>query len=62
VLTWFNHPCLRRLVALIDPENARSVRVAEKTGLRHEKNTLFRGKQVQVYAGGPVAGFGRLGR
>jgi RimJ/RimL family protein N-acetyltransferase len=41
---------LRRLVALIDPDNARSLRVAEKIGLRHEKDALFRGKPARVYA------------
>jgi [ribosomal protein S5]-alanine N-acetyltransferase len=46
----FGHLDLRRLIALTDPENVRSARVAVKTGLRHEKDTLFRGKQVHVYA------------
>jgi [ribosomal protein S5]-alanine N-acetyltransferase len=41
---------LRRLIALIDAENVRSIRVAEKIGLRHEKDTLFRDKPVRVYA------------
>jgi RimJ/RimL family protein N-acetyltransferase len=41
---------LRRLIALIDAKNVRSIRVAEKIGLRHEKATVFRGKAVGVYA------------
>jgi len=41
---------LRRLIALIDAENVRSIRVAEKIGLHHEKDTLFREKPVRVYA------------
>jgi hypothetical protein len=41
---------LGRLIALIDAENVRSIRVAEKIGLQHEKDTLFRGKPVHVYA------------
>jgi RimJ/RimL family protein N-acetyltransferase len=40
------HLGLRRRIALIDPENVRSVRVSAKSGLRHEKDTLFCGKQV----------------
>jgi ribosomal-protein-alanine N-acetyltransferase len=46
----FDILCLRRLIALIDPENVRSVRVAEKSGFRPEKDILFRGKPVRVYA------------
>jgi RimJ/RimL family protein N-acetyltransferase len=46
----FGHLGLRRLIALIDSENHRSVRVAEKIGLRHEKDIIFHGKLVRVYA------------
>jgi RimJ/RimL family protein N-acetyltransferase len=42
---------LPRLIALIDPENAPSARVAEKIGLRLEKTTLRPGgKVMHVYA------------
>jgi RimJ/RimL family protein N-acetyltransferase len=34
---------LPRLVAIIDPRNRPSIRVAEKTGLWYEKEVLFRG-------------------
>ncbi len=51
----FDIRCLRRLIALSDPENVRSVRVAEKTGFRAEKDMLFRGKAVGVYAAGGEA-------
>jgi RimJ/RimL family protein N-acetyltransferase len=41
---------LPRLVSLIDPENVRSIRVAEKAGLRFEKDITFRGKPARLYA------------
>jgi RimJ/RimL family protein N-acetyltransferase len=34
---------LKRLIALIDPGNAASIRVAEKIGLRYEKDVLLEG-------------------
>src|SRR5579871_5816845 len=45
---------MRRLVAIIDPLNGPSIRVAEKTGLRYEKEVLFRGnlRHLYVIAGG----------
>lgn len=47
----FDHLGLRRLIALIEPANVRSVHVAEKIGLRPEKDiTYFGGKLVRVYA------------
>jgi RimJ/RimL family protein N-acetyltransferase len=41
---------LPRLVSVIDPANSRSVRVAEKTGLRYEKDVIFQGKPNRLYA------------
>jgi RimJ/RimL family protein N-acetyltransferase len=42
---------LRRLIALIDPENAASARVATKIGMSFEKNSQRPdGKVRQVYA------------
>jgi RimJ/RimL family protein N-acetyltransferase len=41
---------LPRLVALIDPLNGASIRVAEKSGLRHEKDIVFREKPCKLYA------------
>ena len=41
---------LTRLISLIDPKNASSIRVAEKTGLRYERNVCFFGKQVTLHA------------
>lgn len=41
---------LSRMISIIDPRNAASIRVAEKVGLRFEKEMLFRGSQVHVYA------------
>lgn len=41
---------LERVVALIDPQNAGSARVAEKAGLRHDRDTVRPGgKVMQVY-------------
>ena len=34
---------LSRLIALIDPENVASIRVAEKAGMRYEKAVMFAG-------------------
>ena len=40
-----------RIVALIDPENAASARVAMKVGLRYERDTVRPdGKTMQVFA------------
>ena len=39
-----------RVISLIVPENHRSRRVAEKNGMRLEKETVFRGFKVQVFA------------
>lgn len=41
---------LPRLVALIDPRNGPSIRVADKTGPRYEKEVLFRGNLRHLYA------------
>ena len=34
---------LRRLIALVDPDNVASIRVAEKIGLRYEKDVMLEG-------------------
>lgn len=42
---------LPRLIACIEPANLSSVRVAEKIGMHHEKNALFRDQiPVRVYS------------
>ncbi len=41
---------LARLIAIIDPENVASQRVAIKAGLRYEKNFIFHQRNVRVYA------------
>jgi len=38
-----------RLISIIDPKNIASIRVAEKTGLRFEKEVIFRGFLDSVY-------------
>lgn len=35
--------CLPRLIALIDPQNAASIRVAEKAGMRYEREAMLEG-------------------
>lgn len=39
----FNTLGLPRLIAMIDPQNAASIRVAEKAGMRYEKDVMFAG-------------------
>ena len=34
---------LKRLIALIEPDNKRSIRVAEKLGMTHEKDVMLEG-------------------
>jgi ribosomal-protein-alanine N-acetyltransferase len=47
----FDEMRIPRLIALIDPGNAASARVAAKIGLEYEKSTLRSGgKEMQVYA------------
>jgi [ribosomal protein S5]-alanine N-acetyltransferase len=41
---------LKRLIAVIQPENKASIRVAEKLGMRAEKEMDFKGLLVRVYA------------
>ena len=49
---------LPRLIAMIDPRNAASIRVAEKIGLRYEKDVMFEGftHPDRVYAIARLAG------
>jgi len=46
----FDELKLTRLISLIHPENAASKRVAEKNGLKPEKQTVFRGFPTIVYS------------
>ena len=39
----FNILCLPRLIAMIDPQNVASIRVAEKLGMHYEKDVMFEG-------------------
>jgi hypothetical protein len=39
----FNVLCIKSLIALIDPQNAASIRVAEKAGMRYERGVLLEG-------------------
>jgi RimJ/RimL family protein N-acetyltransferase len=41
---------LRRLISLIHPDNAASIRVAEKLGERHETDVVLSGRPARVYA------------
>lgn len=46
----FNTLCFSRIIAIIDPQNSASIRVALKLGMRHEKAADFQGKCVHIYA------------
>lgn len=39
----FNNLKMKRLIAIIDPSNTASIRVAEKVGMRYEQDVLFEG-------------------
>ena len=56
----FDTLSLPRLIAIIDPRNVASIRVAEKTGLRYERDVTFQGFCDGVYAiERPTGGLGR---
>jgi len=47
----FNELGLKRITALIDPDNVKSEKVATKIGLRYEKNTVRpNGKTMRLYS------------
>jgi [ribosomal protein S5]-alanine N-acetyltransferase len=46
----FGTLCLSRLIAIIDARNVASIRVAEKIGMRYEKDVVFQGFLDGVYA------------
>jgi RimJ/RimL family protein N-acetyltransferase len=39
-----------KLICLIEPENIRSIRVAEKLGMNYEKAIIFKGLNVRIYS------------
>jgi ribosomal-protein-alanine N-acetyltransferase len=41
---------LDRVISIIDPGNVASIRVAEKAGMRPEKDSVFHGIPVRIYA------------
>ena len=41
---------ISRLISIIDPRNTASVKVAEKTGLRYEKDAMFKEVPVRIYS------------
>ena len=41
---------LRRVISIIEPANVRSLRVAEKNGMRLDKETMMWNKPVRIYA------------
>jgi RimJ/RimL family protein N-acetyltransferase len=41
---------ITRLISIVDPENVRSIRVAEKIGIQYEKDTVFQSLPVRIYA------------
>ena len=48
----FAHLDVPRLVSIIDPGNAASIRVAEKNGLSYDRSITYAGKPCSVYAVG----------
>jgi RimJ/RimL family protein N-acetyltransferase len=46
----FNKAGLRRLISIIEPENAASIRVAEKMGMTMEKRASFHNTPVLIYS------------
>lgn len=46
----FNKLGLRRLISLIQHGNIGSKKVAEKNGMKHEKNIAFNGKNIALYS------------
>lgn len=40
---------LTKLFCIIEPENKRSIRVAEKLGMKYQKNIIFHSSNVNVY-------------
>ncbi len=41
---------LKRLISIIEAENAASIRIAEKCGMVHEKDAVFHNTPVRIYA------------
>jgi ribosomal-protein-alanine N-acetyltransferase len=41
---------MSRLISIIDPRNIASAKVAEKTGLRYEKDAIFKEVAVHIYS------------
>lgn len=46
----FGQVGLNRLVSIIQPENIRSIRVAERVGMQYERATKFKNLDVGIYA------------
>lgn len=38
-----------KLISLIQPENAASIRVAERLGMRHARDSVLKGQQIVIY-------------
>lgn len=45
----FGTLCFPRIIAIIDPANVASIRVASKLGMQHEKAAAFQGKAVHIH-------------
>jgi [ribosomal protein S5]-alanine N-acetyltransferase len=46
----FDRLGITRLISIVDPENIRSMRVAEKIGMQYEKDAVFQSLPVRIYA------------
>lgn len=47
---WSTQPSIDRVTAMMAPENTASAAVAERIGMRHERDDVFRGIAVNVYS------------
>jgi RimJ/RimL family protein N-acetyltransferase len=46
----WNNWGFNRLICIIQPENTRSIRVAEKIGMHYERDTIFMDLDVNIYS------------
>ena len=46
----FHEKGYTRIISLIDPNNQKSIRVAERNGLKREGKTIFKGREAAIYA------------
>lgn len=45
----FHQKGYKRIISLIDPNNQKSIRVAEKNGLKREGKTIYKSREAAIY-------------